>query len=344
MWLSRGFLALFSAFTGYYLDTSCNSMQDPAHKPALEPAPKLVSYGIFIAGNLLLIATLVLFIGLADLNPKPYSHVWKLVLAHFFGGRAANCAVGLDPSLGFSRYFLLFQCVVTDIIIMLLAYGLFVGNFHRLAKVPVVGRSLAGAHTLALSHRDRVAKYGPLGLMAFVVFPLWSTGPLVGAVVGFIIGMSTWLTFTVVIAGDILATAAWIWFFHFLTRYSEALGRFMLLTILCVAVGATVYRHVMDWWRRRQFKKLEKAMEAREDDAAGHIAASGAQRLATHDAPGAARVDAAVPPQERPVLLPVTDRNRAKPLARLRHHLRQRRQDRHDARKRRSQRGHRPRR
>jgi uncharacterized membrane protein len=306
-------------------------MSEDPKKPAVEPVPRYIYYGILLLGNCVLIGTLVLFIILADRQPHPYSQTWKLVLANVFGGRAANCAIGLDPALNFNRGFLLFQVVIIDFIVMVIAYGLFIGNFHRLASLPLVGRPLVSAHEMAMRHKDRVAKYGAPGLLIFVVFPLWSTGPLVGAIVGFILGLPTWLTFTVVTIGNTVTTVVWIWFFHFVTSFGQELGWYMLMAVLVLAVGMTLYRNVAGWWRRRQLRKVEAAARARERElaTAGHLDVSSLNKLNLRDVPGATRAGIAPTDEDGPKLLPepVTPAP-GKTLHRLRHTIRQVREQR----------------
>lgn len=306
-------------------------MNEDPKKPVVQPVPRYLSYGILLLGNCVLIGTLVLFIILAERQPHPYSQTWKLVLANVFGGRAANCAIGLDPTLNFNRGFLLFQVVIIDFIVMLIAYGLFIGNFHRLASLPLVGRPLVSAHEMAMRHKDRVAKYGAPGLLIFVVFPLWSTGPLVGAIVGFILGLPTWLTFTVVTLGNTVTTVVWIWFFHFLSSFGQGLGWFMLMGIVVITVALTIYRNVSGWWRRRQLRKVEAAARARERElaTAGHLDVSSLNKLNLRDVPGATRAGTRQPSEDQPKLVtePVTPAP-GKTLHRLRQTIRQVREQR----------------
>ena len=120
-------------------------------------------------------------------------------MAHFVGGRAGNAGEGLEQD--FNPWFLFFQSCMQDFILMFLAYPWFVRGFQQFTKVPVIGPHLASAHTLALKYKKDIAPYGGVGLMVFVFIPIWSTGPLVGVIVGYLLGLGVLLTFTSVIVG-----------------------------------------------------------------------------------------------------------------------------------------------
>jgi hypothetical protein len=52
-------------------------------------------------------------------------------------------------------------------------------------------------------------KWGIPGLLIFVWFPFWMTGPVVGCIIGFLIGMRPWVNLTVVLLGTYLAIVSW---------------------------------------------------------------------------------------------------------------------------------------
>lgn len=283
-------------------------------EPAAGP-PRALLYAIFFSGHALLTASFAFFVYLANRWPDPYSHVWELIPVHFFSGRAGNAGVGLE--LGFNRWFILFQCCVLDFIIMTLVYPLFVAGFQRASRWPVIGSALSGTHEMALRHKDRIEKYGAVGLMLFVAFPLWSTGPLVGVVLGYILGMRTWITFAAVTVGNVLTTALWIWFFHFLKVYNETLAHVLLAAILITA-GAGIIHNAYAKWRRRRRRKAVAALSGQLDERkVGHLAPSAVIpaviAIVAQDAPGSA--PATAPAEAAPIAVPpVAPKRRRKVL------------------------------
>lgn len=207
-------------------------------KRAGEPSQTTLKY-MRAAGHLLLITMLVLFVVLGIAKGSPYDQVWQLVLAHFVSGRAGNAGLGLMK--GFNHYFLLYQCCMLDFIIMFYVYPWFVSGYRHLSGWPFIGPALRHTHELALAHKNRIAPYGAAGLMLFVIFPFWSTGPLVGVLVGYLLGMSTLLTFSTVIIGNTVAVAAWIWAHDKLQKYSQNLAITLLCTIFIIAIAGALF-------------------------------------------------------------------------------------------------------
>ena len=87
----------------------------------------------------------------------------------------------------------------------------------------------------------------------FVLFPFWSTGALAGGVVGYMLGLRTWVVFLSVIAGNFLSVACWIWFFDSLNAFMKHVNAQLpvslpLVILLTVIVLAGTYRA----WRLRK--------------------------------------------------------------------------------------------
>jgi uncharacterized membrane protein len=206
-----------------------------------EPSKITLKY-MWATGHLFLVTMLLLFVILGIKVGSPYDNVWQLVLAHIVSGRAGN--VGLGLMQGFNNYFLLYQCCMVDFIIMFYVYPLFVSGYQHLSAWPFIGLGLKRTHELALEHKKRIAPYGAVGLMLFVIFPFWSTGPLVGVLVGYLLGMSTRLTFTTVIVGDIIAVAAWTWGYDKLYNHNRQFAIILLIIIFALAIGGAVYAKI----------------------------------------------------------------------------------------------------
>jgi uncharacterized membrane protein len=194
-------------------------------------------------GHFFLIGSIVLFIYMGIKYPDPYDKVWALILSHITAGRVANAALGIK--LEFNYVFLVYQSFIQDAILMLYVYPWFVRGFDHLTHWPIIG------------HKKTVAPYGALGLFLFVIFPLWSTGPLVGVLIGYLIGMSALLTFSVVFTANLIAVGAWIWFYDLLNGYSEGLALSILVIVIVVAVGGTVY----SWLSRNRKNKTAQAVD-----------------------------------------------------------------------------------
>lgn len=215
-------------------------------------------------GHICLVSTLIVFILTGIFWGPPYPDVWKLVLAHFAGGRAANATIGLN--YGFNTWFILFQACMQDFIVMFYAYPFFVTGFQFASRWPFLGPALQNTHDLAFRHKDRIAPYGVAGLLAFVIFPLWSTGPLVGVVVGYLLGMSARLCFMTVMIGNTIAMALWIWAFEFINGKLAAMHEHLPLIVAGIIVGVAVIGGIWHGWRRIRKKIAARILTVPDDE------------------------------------------------------------------------------
>ena len=178
--------------------------------------------------------------------PEPYAGAWQLILYQMVGGRAASISHGLSQN--FSSLFLLLQCSLQDIIILLLLYPLIVAGYRRAIEIRIFGPAIMNIRATAERHRHKVEPYGAVGLIAFVLFPFWTTGALAGGVLGYLIGMRTWVTFTSVIAGNFLAVGCWLFLFdrmlNISEKFSATLGNWIPLVILTVALVTAAFYQI----------------------------------------------------------------------------------------------------
>lgn len=145
-------------------------------------------------------------------EPDPYAQGWRLVAELAFLGRLVSIADGI--ALGFSTGYLLFQSGLQDIVLLLIAYPPLVAVCEGATRRrSLVGRWLEQVRRTAEKHKSRVEPLGALGLWIFVFFPFWSTGALVGGVVGYLLGMRTRVVFASVFAGHLLSVVSLVFFF-----------------------------------------------------------------------------------------------------------------------------------
>lgn len=217
-------------------------------------------------GQFLLTCTVILFVFLGLMWRDPYQNVWQLVLAHLVGGRAGNVALGLH--LDFPSWFIYLQCCLEDIIILLLFYPLLVAGYRRTVEWRLLGSTLVSIRTTADRHRSKIEPFGVAGLMIFVVFPFWSTGALVGALVGYLLGMRTWVTFTAVLIGNCIAVALWVWLGNVIDQMSPYLTQGVLILVFSLVLVGALYTQVSSLVKQR--KTIGKHKEDHKDEPPSH--------------------------------------------------------------------------
>ena len=205
------------------------------------------------SGQFMLTCTVIVFVFLGVNWPEPYLKTWSLVVAHLIGGKPLNVVTGVK--LDFHPLFIYLQCSLQDIITLFIFYPIVVAGYRRAVEWRVLGPALVTIRETADRHKSKIEPYGVAGLLAFVIFPLWSTGALVGAVVGYLIGMRTWVAFATVIVGTLIASAAWVWLFDRINALSPHLTGGLVIFLLTIVLIAAVLVQV------RRLSKQRKAVQ-----------------------------------------------------------------------------------
>jgi uncharacterized membrane protein len=171
----------------------------------------------------------------------------RVTASHLTLGRAMGIAVAL--SIGFPTWQAMLLAVFVDGVLVCVFYAVFSLSFRKLISVPFLDSTMAGVHRSAMAQRRRFLRWGIPGLIAFVWFPFFSTGPVVGCVIGFLLGMRPWVTVSVVMAGTVLAIFSWTYLaigpMVLLLRYKvgEHLPLIVTMLIILLVVAYRLHRY-----------------------------------------------------------------------------------------------------
>ena len=160
-------------------------------------------------------------------------------------GRAAAMAFGYTMGLGHRTVIPI--CIIIETILVLIFYPLFVFSWRHLLVIKRLKNVFERIRKSAETHKDKVQKYGVIGLFVFVWFPFWMTGPVVGSVIGFLLGLRLWLNMAVVLTGTSLAITGWAFllrqFHNQVASYSSyAAMVLMALLVIIIVAGNLLYR------------------------------------------------------------------------------------------------------
>ena len=179
------------------------------------------------------------------LSPEESQVLIGMTATGIMFGRAAGLAFGYSLGLGHSTVIPI--CIIVETILVLIFYPLFVFSWRHLLVINWLKNTFERIQKSAEIHKDKVQKYGVIGLFVFVWFPFWMTGPVVGCVIGFLLGLRVWLNMTVVLAGTCVAIFGWAFFlrqFHDrVASYSSyAAMVLMALLVVIIIVGHLLHR------------------------------------------------------------------------------------------------------
>lgn len=163
-------------------------------------------------------------------------------------GRAAGLAFGYAAGLG--RTAVVVANMAIETIQVMVVYPLFVLAWRELLNLPRLRPLLARLRGGAKAREPWVRRFGIVGLFVFVFVPFWMTGPVVGAIIGFLIGLKPRVNLAVVLSATYLAIFLWALLLDELHAWAEPAGRYTLvLAIVAVALLAAAVRRLA---RRRQ--------------------------------------------------------------------------------------------
>jgi uncharacterized membrane protein len=214
-------------------ENKLNSQQKKQLKSTIMSSPegRILLSGIALA----LIYTFWLGIKLL-LSPDDSQVLIGITATTIIFGRAAGLAFGYSIGMGHGTVITI--CIIIETIQVLVLYPLFVFSWRQLLVIKRLKNVFDSTQKAAERHKDKVQKYGAIGVFAFVWFPFWMTGPVVGSVIGFLLGMRTWINMTAVLAGTYVAIVCWALFLRRLheqvAAYSSYAG--LILMALLIAV------------------------------------------------------------------------------------------------------------
>lgn len=163
---------------------------------------------VFCAGCLLLVFWIGAIVVLWRIDHPRWHQVLTFGFTQLFGGRAACVAygtqVGLSPALN------VILASFVDALTVFILYPLLVFGYRHVSERPFFQKHMKPVFDSAQSSLPRVARYRVVGVFAFVWFPFWMTGVVVGAVVGYLLGLKTWVNMATVVLGTTSAALCWV--------------------------------------------------------------------------------------------------------------------------------------
>ena len=158
-------------------------------------------------------------------------------------GRATAMAFGYSLKLGHNTVIPI--CMIIETIMVLIFYPLFVFSWRHLLVVKRLKKLFERTQRTAEMHKDKVQRYGVIGLFLFVWFPFWMTGPVVGSVIGFLLGLRVWITITVVLAGTYMAIVGWAFFLRQLHEQVASYSSYAAMILMILLIVVIILGHLL---------------------------------------------------------------------------------------------------
>jgi len=170
-------------------------------------------------------------------SPEDFQVFIGMTAIEIMFGRAACMVFGY--SMGIEPSTVIPICIIIETILVLIFYPLFVFSWRHLLVINWLKNIFERTRKAAETREDIVRRYGIVGLFVFVWSPFWMTGPVVGCVIGFLLGLRTWLNMTIVLAGTYVAIFGWAVFlrqFHDRVALYSSYATMVLVALLVIII------------------------------------------------------------------------------------------------------------
>lgn len=152
-----------------------------------------------------------------------------LILAGMAGlnlliGRAAGMSFGYASGLG--HEVVIPTNMIVESIQVIVVYPLFVLSWTHLIDSTRWRATMNSVRDAAEARRSVIQRFGLLGLVVFVFTPFWMTGPVVGSIIGYLIGLRMRTNLLAVLFSTYVAIGVWALLLNELSDWAAAYNRF----------------------------------------------------------------------------------------------------------------------
>lgn len=164
-------------------------------------------------------------------------------------GREAGMSFGYAN--GFDHAHVVPLNILIETIQVLVIYPLFVLSTRQLIRLRTLQPFITRIHRAAESRGGMVRKFGIAGLFVFVFAPFWMTGPVVGAIIGFLIGLRPWVNLAVVLVSTYVAIGVWALLLNELNVWAATVNQFAPYALFLAIVLIAAAMHLLSRHRDR---------------------------------------------------------------------------------------------
>lgn len=180
-------------------------------------------------------------------NSPRWLHLLTVGFTHITAGRGASTAFGIGH-LDIHPLLVGMVVLYLDVMAMLIMYSALIFSYKYFVEHRFFKEHMQPVFASAQRELTRLRKFKIVGVFIFVWFPLSLTGIVVGSVLGFLLGLRTWVTMTTVILGSASAIICWVYAYELLFGWLEGIGELLpiivtaLLILILVVIRIIAHR------------------------------------------------------------------------------------------------------
>lgn len=169
------------------------------------------------------------FVIIGMIQGRPDAKVAFVVfITHCVGSRAGG--IGLCLLNGFDPVSTIALNFYQECLIVCYTYAGFVLTTSGIFKAAWIKRYMGKLREKAEEKKEKIGRWGWIGIFVFVMAPLPVTGPVVGTIIGYMLRMRLFSNFSAAGLGTLTANIAWCYGFDFLEH------RFAMLQYVFAAI------------------------------------------------------------------------------------------------------------
>ena len=161
----------------------------------------MIEVKILFLGLVLAALTGIYYLYLLYADPGLYRVLFSTAIVHMMGGRGLGIVTCL--SAGISLFYTILYNFFLEVVIVLIAYGIVVLVMRNIIQPKLFDSAVRKAELTAQSQKTKIKKYGSIGLFLFVMFPFFMTGPVIGAIIGYLLNYRAINNFLIVFSGTL---------------------------------------------------------------------------------------------------------------------------------------------
>lgn len=167
--------------------------------------------------------------------------------AHTLGGRAAG--IGLCILNGYSYLWTISYNFYLEILIVCVTYSISILSINNYIQLRFIKYYALRLERKARKYKEKIEKYGWLGLFLFVMTPLPVTGPVVGSIIGSLLKFKIAKNFSASFLGTLTAIVIWTFFFDFLEQHLKVI-QYILAGIISIVL-ISYARDIINFFRKK---------------------------------------------------------------------------------------------
>jgi uncharacterized membrane protein len=195
---------------------------------------------IFITGCILLALELVTLGILWIWVPHFAARVCGVIATTGVGGQAGAVLAGLE--LGMSRMELAAVLSAFNVMHLCVFFPLITALYNQASQMKVIGKWISSTRKAAEYQRNKVRALGNIGLPIFIWLPFPWTGTLIGAVIGYLIGLPTRKIMIIALTSMFAGIVTWVFGVNWLKSFAGIQGTWTIAIIALLVLAFAYFR------------------------------------------------------------------------------------------------------